>query len=57
MDVKTKKSGRKNRALGDSTVNYFVRGFLVVKKCDGLSAVQVVTQPMNNTSRERCVMN
>ena len=57
MDVKIKKIGRKNRALGDSTVNYFVRGFLGVKKCGGLSAVQVVTQPKNNSSRERCVMN
>ena len=53
MDVKLKKSGQKNRALGDSTVNYFVRGFLVVEKCGGLSAVQVVTQPTNNTSQER----
>ena len=56
MDVKIKKSGRANRALGDSTVNYFARGFLVVKKCGGLSAIQVVTQPTKNNSRERCVM-
>ena len=54
---KNKKSGRKNRALGDSTLNYFARGFLVVIKCGDLSAVEVVTQPTNNTSREWCVMN
>ena len=57
MDVKIKKSGRKIRALGDSTMNYFARGFLVAKKCGSLSAVQVVTQPTENNSRERCVMN
>ena len=56
MDVKIKKSGRKNRALGNSTVHYLMGGFLVVKKCVGLSAVQVVTQPTNNTSQEQCVI-
>ena len=56
MDEKVK-SGRKNRALGNSTENYFAGGFLVVKKCAGLSAIQTVAQPMNNTSGKRCVMN
>ena len=48
MDVKIKKSRR---------VNFCVGGFLVVKKCGGLSAVQVVTQTPSNTSREQRVMN
>ena len=56
MDVKIKKSGRKNRAMRDSKENYFVKNSWFLK-CGGLSAVQVVTQPTNNTSRERCVMN
>ena len=42
---KIRKTERNNRALGKSTVNYCVVGILVVKKCGGLSAVQVVTQP------------